>query len=145
MTVKQSLEQGLGKIAKLTNFSFVLDIINLTVIVLLVIFVLAKNTGGVRDKVVTATESLVDSSTLPSNRIRARYLLEQDTQMSFDVNENPEGTESLELATYKSSGDTGADDDKRQLERAKRERAGMMTTLEKRVKASGFDMDNTED
>lgn len=128
------MEYALGKIAKLTNFSFILDIVNVVVIMALVIFVLKNNTGRVRDVVVSATDSLVDSSTMPSNRIRARYLLEQDTKMPFDVNENPEGAESLELATYKPSGDTGADDDERQLKRAKSERSAVRKSIEKRMK-----------
>ena len=139
--MKFDLHGGLGKFAKLTNFSFILDIVNIAVLLVLIIFVLKNNTGGVRDRVVSATEVLVDSSTLPSNRIRARYLLEQDTKMPFDVNENPEGTESLELANYKPSGDTGADDDERQLKRAKSERSDARKALEKRVKDAGYDMD----
>lgn len=100
MKINIDLKAGLGKLAELTNFSFILDIANIVILVLLVVFVLKKNVGGARDKVVTASDVLVDSAKLPTNRIRARYLLEEDTLVPFAPEADVGGVDEVAMAAY---------------------------------------------
>ena len=132
--MKFDLHAGLGKLAELTNFSFILDILNIVVIVLLVVFVLKGNVGGARDKVVTATESLVDSARMPTNRIRARYLLEEETLVPFAPEADVEGEDTKEIAKYGNEKfDIIGDDDM--------DREGKIIAMEEKAERRGFDMD----